>query len=511
MYLEKLKNLQQNDKICLLGLGQENRQFLDWLVNVFKFEKSNILLADQRDLADFVNMGFDPENIFAGDNYLSVLENPQLEYVFKSPGIWSKIQELEDFRSLKGDDRVLSNLVFFIEKFKDQIIGITGTKGKSTTCGIVNHLINKDTQYTSYYCGNTTNISPYTFWDILDADISDDVFFVIELSSFQLEDLGYSKTSPKISGITNYYIDHLDQHKTKKEYWASKDNIFIHQDNTGTIVFLKDFQERLGENTINNQNIITKENVENIIEQYKIPELRGYHNYQNLSIALELIKIIGINAKPEFVKKEMKSFSNLPHRQQLVKTISTEILLKDTQKKLNINFIDDGAATEPEAVRAGVLSYSELGDYLWLIVDGLDKGGDLSNLIEAILDVQKKNQLHKVNYCGEVGEHLLNCIYQKMGIDIKASNEDFKQSMTANFESLAKIRTGFTKWLEELVNNFDSINDNQSSQAILNKDEYNLNVLFSPCGTSFKDFTNYIQRSNWWIESIQNIKKRRAR
>ena len=142
--ISDLQNLPKNKQILLLGLGGEIWQFLNWLIEVVKFDPKQIVLADGKEQIDFKNyQKSDFGEVFLGKNYLESLQNPDLELVFKAPGIWSLKPELEQFRHQKGADKVLSSLVFFMQKFQPQIVGITGTKGKSTTASLTHFLLQK--------------------------------------------------------------------------------------------------------------------------------------------------------------------------------------------------------------------------------------------------------------------------------------------------------------------------------------------------------------------------------
>ena len=150
MLLEEIRN----KKIVIVGLGTENLQFLQWLKKVVQFKLENIFLADQQQegfrenlKTKLFKLGFSHKevvlllnNLSNGKNYLKILENPEIEWVIKSPGIWSLSPEFVEFRGRKSPYRVVSSLCFFFEKFRSQIVAITGTKGKSTTSNLTNHI-----------------------------------------------------------------------------------------------------------------------------------------------------------------------------------------------------------------------------------------------------------------------------------------------------------------------------------------------------------------------------------
>jgi UDP-N-acetylmuramoylalanine--D-glutamate ligase len=486
--ISDLQNLPKNKQILLLGLGGEIWQFLDWLIEVVKFDPKQIVLADGKEQIDFKNyQKSDFGEVFLGKNYLESLQNPDLELVFKAPGIWSLKPELEQFRHQKGADKVLSSLVFFMQKFQPQIVGITGTKGKSTTASLTHFLLQKS-GFISHYCGNTTGISPYQFWTKLDQEIKCGKFFVIELSSFQLQDLGYSQISPKYSATTNYYIDHQDQHKTVTEYWAAKDNLFKFLTTSGLVVCHQELAAKSVQlSLIKSKILLSQQTTEDLTQDLDFP-LRGLHNQKNLSIALCLTQSIKLNTNSEaeilnqileqknILKSILSDYKGLPHRLELVKKIKLS-------SNLEINFYDDGYATETDAVVACIDSLTMTqNDFLWLFVAGKDKGFELASLADKIK--QKKDQIWRIDFCGEVG---LN-IQKAMGIE-KMETTKFK-------EVVVNFRDNFQSKIKDFQGQLD---------PNLGDSKITLNIAFSPCGSSFDEFENYTERAEFWLENINLI------
>ncbi len=411
--------------IVLLGYGEENRQFHDWLVGIKKIDPKRIIIADKKT---------DPK-------YLEKLFQPNISKIYKSPGIWSLIPDLEKFRAIHGQRSVLSPLAPFFEIFRNQIIGVTGTKGKTTTASIITHLLKKS-GVKVHYCGNTVGISPYQFWTKRDQKVDPDEYFVVELSSFQLQDLAYSQISPKYAVITNYYVDHQDHHASVEEYWAAKDTIFKWQQEGDFCI--KDISPEL--------------NVK--INQIVKHALIGDHNKENVSKAVLVVEQVTGNKLVDF-EGCMDDFQSVDHRLQLVRTMH--------RKDLEIRFYDDGAATEPEAVIAAVEALTlNNNEKLWLHITGNHKGGDLEKLRNTITVKTQENALFEVDYCGEVGQILSNT----------PDRLNFKRTVSKQFKNLG------TK-IEELSGV--------------------LNIVLSPCGSSFDEFEDYKKRSQWWIDQVNGI------
>jgi len=501
--LEELKLLAgQNKSIAIIGLGRENCQFLKWLIEVVNFPKKQIFLADQKPLAQvgpealscLQTYVFSDQQCVFGQNYLSVLEKPNLALVFKSPGIWSLKPKFQAFRQAYGQDKVCSSLVFFLEKYRQQIIGVTGTKGKSTTSNLTTHLINSVSNLKAVYCGNSVNLSPYVFWTTLNQVVDPTQFFVLELSSFQLQDLGFSQISPRCALITNYYVDHLDQHKDTREYWASKDNLFLFQKPEDFCLV----GPSVLQNSLHPEFIVNKALDHTEVEKYKqtfTSSLMGEHNWFNLILSLKVTEFVTgkkVLADKTLYQQAISSYSGLPHRLELVRTVQLQ--------NLTINFFDDGYATDPDAVVAAIRALSKPGEYLWLQLCGKDKGAPVENLFLAILETQQNLSLFRVDFCGEIGLKVQNLFNQTLGLEVAQEIQSFRQTVSRSFVSIQKIQQDFWAWLQAQQ---QALNPNQ----LVNLDiKTVLNIVLSPGGSSFDEFNNQQERAEWWVKKVQELK-----
>jgi UDP-N-acetylmuramoylalanine--D-glutamate ligase len=459
LYYDKLIEAKKNNsKILIIGNGVENKQFITWLVDVIDYPKNNIEIADQNEI---VNSDF---KTYTGNDYLKALNN-NYALVIKAPGIWSEKQEFKAYRYSNGPDSILSSLTFFVEQFPKQIVMITGTKGKTTTSSWITHILKSSTTLNIEYCGNTTNISPYQFWDSIEAKL-DNYIFVLEVSSFQLQDLGCTKLSPKYAAITNLYIDHLDQHATKEEYWIAKDNIYLNQNENDILVITKQVSDNLLSRKItpnSNTIVIDEERIEEFKSDYTF-NLIGEHNISNLLLANTIATIINPNVYE--LQPIINSFVPPKGRLELIKTVEFE--------NHNITFYNDNTATEPDAVVAALDGICNINNTeTILILSGKWKKGNHQHLADTIVKYESKNTLAKVFYLGQTGAIVSELVYKK-----EQEFLSFKEFLTSH---------------EHL------------STALKSIKSPNVNILFSPSGSSWDEFNGYVERGEAYLNWINTF------
>jgi len=199
----RIINKLKNKKVAILGFGKEGkstynfiRRYSNDLLTII--DRNESLLENNPELKNDKNI-----NIVVGEEYLNNLT--EYDYIFKSPGV--KI----DAKTLKSIfDKITSQMQLALELYKDNIIGITGTKGKSTTSSLMYKIIS-DQNKNCYLLGNVGN----PIFDYIEK-INNETILIIEMSSYQLEMVTYS---PHISILLNLYEEHLNYHDTKENYF----------------------------------------------------------------------------------------------------------------------------------------------------------------------------------------------------------------------------------------------------------------------------------------------------
>ncbi|MEK7060935.1 MAG: Mur ligase family protein, partial [Patescibacteria group bacterium] len=217
MKLDELKD----KKVLILGLGKEGLSTLTFLKRLFSDKEIGI--ADNKTLKE---LGGGTQRIITkntklklhlGRNYQKSLN--LYDVVFRSPGI----------RFPKSTTaKITSQTKIFLEAHRDKIIGITGTKGKTTTTSLI-YKIFKDANLNVELVGNIGN-PPFDYID----KIKNTDFFIFELSSFQLQDL---QKSPHIAVFLNLYKEHLDYHRGFENYRKAKANIVKWQGKKDFVVY----------------------------------------------------------------------------------------------------------------------------------------------------------------------------------------------------------------------------------------------------------------------------------
>jgi len=334
-----------NKKVLILGFGREGR-------STYKFIKENnvdcvIGIADKNGIEDKTIKVNDNVSIYTGDNYLDSMY--EYDLVIKSPGISFKGKNYDDISY-----KITSQTELFLKYASKKTIGITGTKGKSTTASLTYDILKK--KYNVMLVGN---IGIPVFEAINSYESID--LFVYELSSHQLEHVRYS---PHISVVLNMFEEHLDHYNSYEDYKEAKRNIFKNQHADDYYILNTSMEDIiLSKDYVLNQNVIKIVDV-NISFETK---LVGKHNRYNIAVASTIAKLLKVNEQD--IADAVKEFEGLPHRLEYV------------GKYKDIHFIDDSIATIPEAVISAIESIDNVST---IILGGMDRGIDYSKLIEYI-------------------------------------------------------------------------------------------------------------------------------
>ncbi|MEN7548873.1 UDP-N-acetylmuramoyl-L-alanine--D-glutamate ligase [Rapidithrix thailandica] len=305
--------------------------------------------------------------------------------VIKSPGISPKVPIVQ--KITEAGIPVSSEIEFASRYTEARIIAITGTNGKTTTTLLTYHLLKK----AGCKVEVAGNIGESFARKVLHEEVE---YFVLEVSSFQLEDIQEFK--PSVGVLLNITPDHLDRYENSLDKYAEAKFRMVENMNGGGMFIYNADDENIAK-VMNRINIQTSTEPfsasfyeegrltvpalnypgvfgEDYVEQPKLVfedlPLRGKHNAMNMSAAILAVLRVGLTY--EQVKKGLKSFKNAPHRLEPVATVN------------GVTFINDSKATNVDAVKFALDSFET--PIIWM-VGGVDKGNDYSELDELV----KKN------------------------------------------------------------------------------------------------------------------------
>lgn len=256
---------------------------------------------------------------------------------------------------------------------KNKIIGVTGTKGKSSTAAMIYNILKSE--YPNVYLAGNIGRTPLEFVrEVMEKNGS---LIVLEISSQQLEGLDLVKKSPQIAVVTNIYPDHLNRYKSITEYKKAKENIFKYQ-KAGDVLFLncdnlgsRNFAQKAKSKVI----FFGRKNSGRTNSIVRNAAIQGEHNVSNALAAVSVAALMKVPA--EKIKKTLENIKGLPGREKFVAEIN------------GVKFFNDTAATMPDATIAGVKFFAQKfpGANIILICGGEDKGLNYKKL--ALLISQK--------------------------------------------------------------------------------------------------------------------------
>ena len=372
MYNKILEHL-KNKKIAIVGFGREGKSTYKFIRKYLNNQELEILDGNEKLLELNEELKNDKNlKIITGKNYLDNLEKYDL--IIKSPGV-----KFKDLDISKFEDKITSQLGLTLDFYKQNVIGITGTKGKSTTTSLIFKVL-KDQGYDAYLLGNIG----IPIFDYIE-NFNENSKLVIEMASLQLE---YVKTSPHIGIILNLFEEHLDFFKSKEHYFLAKLNMFKYQDNSDYGLYTSS-NETLDKyvqngNYITNLIDINKElKIENnyvIYDNKKIYDsnserlLLGKHNLTNIMFVLRLSELLKLDLQKTI--NTINQFKPLEHRMEYVATIN------------GVKYYNDAIATIPEAT---INCVEALKDVDTIIFGGMDRGIDYNDLIDFFNKSKIKN------------------------------------------------------------------------------------------------------------------------
>lgn len=258
-----------------------------------------------------------------------------------------------------------------------KVIGVTGTKGKSTTASLICHIL-KETGKNVKLLGNIGN----PMLEVLLSKVEKNTIFVLELSSYQLDDI---KFSPDIAVVTNLFPEHMDYHSNLKNYYKAKKNIIKYQESGDVFVFNQ--KDRKSSKWAKETKAEAKPFESKIFFKGMNLPLAGEHNEENMRAAVAVAKYFGIEDIE--IKKAIEKFKPLPHRLEFVGEFK------------GIQFYDDAISTTPEST---IMAIKSLKNVDTIFLGGQDRGYNFSKLERTI----RKYKIRNVVLFPESGKRILS-------------------------------------------------------------------------------------------------------
>ncbi len=283
------------------------------------------------------------------------------DLIIKNPGVPRDSKHLKIAR--KNKIPIETDIGIFLELCPSKkIIGVTGTRGKSTTATLIAKLLSA--KYKTVLAGNIRT-------SVLEElpKIDKNTIVVLELSSWQLEDAKNHKKSPWIAVITNIRQDHLNRYKSMKEYIKAKELIFKFQKPDDYLILNRN------DNIVRRFNQKSKSKIifysKNQVKKYqKYIKILGKHNLSNISAAIAVAKIFRI--KDRDIKKTLENFKGIKGRIEFIKKIR------------GIKYYNDTTATTSDATVAALYSFPKEENII-LIAGGADKNLNFREMVKEIL------------------------------------------------------------------------------------------------------------------------------
>jgi len=246
-----------------------------------------------------------------------------------------------------------SEINLFLERCPARVTGVTGTTGKSTTAAMTARILAR--MFTTHLGGNIGG----SLLESLD-EIEEDHLVVLELSSFQLEDLPLIEISPEIALVTNFSVNHLDRHGTVQAYAEAKKNIFRFQDVNGLLILNSSCPETSSWSQEASGRVAWFDPTDDPFEL----EVPGAHNQANAQAAWTVARQFGIDRQT--ASEALSTFTGLPHRLDF-------ILERD-----GVRYFNDSKSTTPEGPVVAMECFEPRR--IVILVGGYDKGAQFDDL-----------------------------------------------------------------------------------------------------------------------------------
>jgi UDP-N-acetylmuramoylalanine--D-glutamate ligase len=341
-------------RVLILGLGQYPQGSGVSAALLFAKLGADVTVTDlktAKDLKDNVNRLKKYKNVrfVLGRHDLKDVKNAEL--IVPNQRVRQNAPEIKLAKKLGIP--IQTEIALFLNRCPAKVIGITGTRGKSTTTALVAHLLKQNKKRRVWLGGNIL-VSPLIFL----SKIKKNDVVVLELSSFQTESMADARPVD-IAVITNIMRDHLNAYADMEEYAEAKAQIFRNQTPKQTVILNADDEYGRAWKNEAPSRVLTFNAKDRLAVKASDLQLLGQHNVMNAIAASLAAKTAGASIAE--IKKGLKTFKPLPNR------------LETIRMWRNIRFVNDTTATTPDGTIAAIEALQSGHHHLWLIAGGADK------------------------------------------------------------------------------------------------------------------------------------------
>lgn len=389
---KKLQNYIGKKSVCIVGISVEGVSTAKFLLK----HHIPVTICDQKskeELAIYEELLTKGAKFILGTDYTDYIQ--KFDIVFRTPGMPLWHQTIVNAK--KHGLEITSHTKLFFKLCPSSIIGVTGTKGKGTTTTLITEILKAGG--IKAYVGGNIGTPPLEFIDQLESSS----YAVLELSSFQLEDL---EKSPHVAIVLMTTQEHLasaslespNYHRSIDEYLSAKLNIVKHQTHDDIAIFNADYEgsrsmvsktsaktyffskekEVIGAYLKQGEILCLKTNhKEVIVGDVTHAQLKGRHNRENMMAASLVTYLLGID--PSIIYQTILGFKGLEHRLEFVRSVS------------GVDYYNDTFSTTPETTIAAIRAFPNKN--IILIAGGSNKGSNYRELGKAIVESSVKSVL----------------------------------------------------------------------------------------------------------------------
>ena len=398
-------------KVAILGYGEQGRSAYEY----WHSPDNELTVCDQNESAKL------PEDVKKqlGNDYLKDLD--RFDLIVRSPSVHPS--DIASANSPGILDKVTTVTNEFLKVCPSKnIIGVTGTKGKGTTCTLITKILEASGK--KVHLGGNIGIPPL---DLLKNSIKPDDWVVLELANFQLIDIKYS---PYIGVCLMVADEHLDWHADSNEYITAKQQLFRWQNEQDTAIYYaeNDYSQHIasiskgqktpymkhpGADVIENKVVVDGQTICDVSEL----KLLGKHNWQNVCAAVTAVwPILGevewqISQSINTIRSVLIAFAGLEHRLELVRELD------------GVKYYDDSFGTVPETAIVAIEAFEQPKV---VILGGSDKGSDYKKLAKTV----KEQNVRKVLVIGKMAEKISQELQNAGFTDIEPGGDNMAEIIT---------------------------------------------------------------------------------